>query len=396
MTDSTDIFISGAGLAGMILAARLAKRGFSVVICDPSTPPENAEAEGSDLRSTAYLEPSRKVMDDAGIWETLAPYATALKALQVIDTHDWPPRERTRRTFHPTDLDLDSFGQNIPNWRAHLALMEHLQTRDSVDLRLGVGYDSHVARDDAVTVTLTDGSTIRARLLIGADGRNSPVRDAAGIDVKTTRYGQKAFAFAVGHEKPHHNISTEIYNSGGAFTTVPLADHDGAPASAIVWMNDASRSRELSEMDESGFREVLNARSCSILGDMHAVSPIRTWPIITQTAKALSAKRTILIAEAAHVLPPIGAQGLNTSIADIAVLCDMLGDDPGADDTLQRYAKDRARDMKLRSGAIDLFNRVCQSDNAVVQGMRSAGLIAFHDFAPLRKRVMQAGMGSAA
>ncbi|SEN95551.1 FAD-dependent monooxygenase [Palleronia pelagia] len=396
MTFDTDIFISGAGLAGMMLAARLSARGFRVIVCDPSTPPEGATVEGSDLRSTAYLEPSCRVLEQAGVWDALAPHATPLAALQVIDSDGWPPTERARRTFQPGDLGLDTFGRNIPNWRAHLSLMDVLKARENVDLRLGVGFSDLVTRDDAAFVTLTDGTRLRARLVIGADGRNSPVRAAAEIDVTTRRYGQKAFAFAVTHDLPHDDVSTEIYNSGGAFTTVPLVDHEGQPASAIVWMNAAERSRALAAAPAEDFAQVLNDRSLGILGRMTPVSPIRSWPIITQTAHRVTARRTVILAEAAHVLPPIGAQGLNTSIADIAALSEVLGDDPGDAATLDRYARGRLRDMRLRAGAIDLFNRVCQSGNPAVQATRRAGLAAVHDIAPLRQRIMMAGMGGAA
>lgn len=395
MEFDSDIFISGAGIAGMILAARLAEKGYSVIICDPATPPEDAQSEGSDLRSTAYLEPSRQVMEDAGLWRALAPHATPLNALKVIDTDGWPPVERTRRTFHPRDLELSSFGQNIPNWRAHRVLMAHLETHDRIDLRLGTGFVGYLARDRDARVTLDDGTKLRVKLVIGADGRDSAVRRAAGISTRTRRYGQSAFAFAITHNVPHHFVSTEIYNTGGAFTTVPLADHDGRPASAIVWMNDGARARRIAAMDDGTFAETLHARSCGILGRMRPVTPVRSWPIITRTAGALTAKRCALVAEAAHVLPPIGAQGLNTSIADIAALTDVLGDDPGAPGSLDRYARARSRDIRMRATAIDLFNRVCKSSAAPVQFGRRVGLVTAHDIAPVRIALMRAGMGGA-
>ncbi len=390
----SDVFISGAGLAGMILAARLAQRGLSVTICDPAPPPRDADVAGSDLRSTAYLDPSRQVLEAAGLWADLAPHAMPLDALQVIDTTGWPPVERERRVFRPDDVGLQSFGWNVPNWRARAVLADRLAAHPGVDLRLGTGFREMLARDTSVLVTLDDGTTLRTRLVVGADGRTSPVREAAGIDVRTTRYSQKAFAFAACHDLPHENVSTEIYNSGGALVTVPLPDHNGRPTSAIVWMDEGRRARSLEAAGSDAFADALGHRTLRILGAMRPVTQIRSWPVVTQTATRLAAKRTVLVAEAAHVLPPIGAQGLNTSIADIAALALAIDPaDPGAQAALDRYAAARARDMRLRSTAIDLFNRLCRSGNPLVQGVRRTGLGALHDIAPLRIRVMQAGLG---
>ncbi|WP_111537644.1 FAD-dependent monooxygenase [Palleronia aestuarii] len=389
----TDIVISGAGIAGMVLAALLARRGWRVVICDPAPPPEAADAAGSDLRSTAYLAPSVELLKTAGLWTALSPHATDLGALRVVDTKGWPPRLTEERTFRPNELDLEAFGKNVPNWRARHLIAQTLERDDRIDLRLGVGFASMLARDDAVLVRLSDGSRIRARLLVGADGRASPVRDAAGIDATIRRYGQKAFAFAVRHDRPHENVSTEIYNAGGAFTTVPLADHEGGPASAIVWMNDGRRGLDLMEMGEEDFARELNLRALGLLGRMTKITEIRLWPVITQTARRLTARRVALVAEAAHVLPPIGAQGLNTSLADIAALDAALADgDPGAPQGLDRYAAARERDVAVRARVIDAFNRICQSDGEALQSLRLTGLRAVHDIAPIRRRVMGAGL----
>ena len=392
---NTDILISGAGIAGMILAALLAKRGFHVMLVDPSPPARNIKEDSSDLRSTAYLAPSRDVLEAAGLWDTLAPHAVALNALRVVDSTGWPPRMIDSRTFLPADLGRDSFGWNIPNWRARKVLSDTLRQTDGVDLRLGVEFTDMLARDKECLVRLSDGSTVRAALVVGADGRASAVRVAARIDARTRRYGQKALAFAVTHTQPHRNISTEIYNSGGAFTTVPLPDVEDQPASAIVWMNDGRRAVDLVGADAGPFHAQLNLRSLGMLGEMQLTSPLRSWPIVTQTVARLTAKRCVLIAEAAHVLPPIGAQGLNTSITDIAVLAKHLTtSDPGNAANLRAYEQARTRDIRLRAGVIDLFNRVCQSDGAAIQKFRRLGLQTVHDIPPLRQRVMEAGLGN--
>ncbi|QFU07524.1 2-octaprenyl-3-methyl-6-methoxy-1,4-benzoquinol hydroxylase [Rhodobacteraceae bacterium THAF1] len=394
--EKTDIFISGAGIAGMILAALLAKRGHTVTVCDPSTPADAMSDEDSDLRSTAYLAPSIAVLEEAGLWQHLAPDATPLEALRVMDSTGWPPRQTATRTFRPGDLDLPAFGQNVMNWRAHRILLDALNDASRVNLRLGVGFRSMLARENEVRVTLTDGSRLSAALVIGADGRNSPVRGAAGIEARDRRYGQKALAFACTHADPHQHVSTEVYNGGGAFVTVPLPDHEGQHASSIVWMSTGARIAELQAMNAEAFDAELTERALHIMGPMQRITPMRVWPIITRTADALTARRTALVAEAAHVLPPIGAQGLNTSIADIAALADAIeGGDPGRDAALETYARSRHRDMAIRATAIDAYNRLCQADSGPLQALRSAGLKAVHDLGPLRRNVMMAGMGGA-
>lgn len=396
MTDTTDVFISGGGIAGLIAAAAFSDLGFSVVLADPTPPPQSADAEGSDLRSTAYLKPACDLLNRIGVWSDLAPSATPLERLRVIDSAGTPPAAQTTRSFEASDLGEPAFGWNLPNWLTRKLLAEKLAAAGNVDLRFGNGFADILTREREAIVTLTDGGRLRARLAVAADGRASPLRDAKGIGVETTRYGQKALAFVVTHAVPHDNVSTEIYLSGGAFTLVPLADHDGQPASAVVWMNDGRRAAELASMDAEAFSDAATERSTGVLGRLSLVTQRRSWPVVTQRATALVAERTVILAEAAHVLPPIGAQGLNTSLHDVASLVNLAAARPdglGDQTLLTAYAKARATDIHARAKAIDLFNRVCRSHNPSVQALRGLGLKLVHDVAPLRKGVMRAGMG---
>ena len=391
-----DIFISGGGIAGLTAAASFSKLGLSVVIADPSPPPKSADSEGSDLRSTAFLEPAQKLLAEIDLWPALAAHATPLETLRVIDCQGDPPTIRTERAFQSADLGAPAFGWNLPNWLTRNLLTEQLNAAQNVDLRLGTGFRGLLTREREAIVTLTDKTQIRARLAIAADGRDSPLREAANIPVKTTRYGQKALAFIATHAAPHNNISTELYLSGGAFTLVPLPDQGGDPASAVIWMNDGPAAAHLMTLGDQEFNAAATARSCGVLGQLRLISPRRIWPVVTQRAESLTAERTALIAEAAHVLPPIGAQGLNTSLSDIAALRNLASDRPqdlGNPGFLAEYAKRRARDIQLRANAIDLYNRVCRSSDPPVQSLRSLGLRLAHDIAPLRRGIMRAGLG---
>lgn len=394
--EQRDIFISGGGIAGFAAAAALAARGLTVTLADPARPATEPAAPGADLRSTAFLQPARALFDEAGLWEALAPHATPLETLRVIDTAGEPPEARTTRAFEAADLSEAPFGWNLPNWLTRKVLAERLAATPGVDLRLGTGFASILTRSREARITLDDGTRLSARLAIAADGRASPLREALGIGADTIRYGQKAMAFSVTHEVPHGCVSTELYHRGGAFVTVPLPDHDGRPASSVVWMHDARRALELAGMPRADFDLAATERSTGVLGHLTRIGGLDVWPVITRTARALTAERSAILAEAAHVMPPIGAQGLNTSLGDVRALLgaiDALPGDPGAPAVLAAFARARERDVRLRARVIDLYNRLCRSDGPGVQAIRSAGLKLVHDVAPLRRAVMQAGLG---
>lgn len=393
----TDILISGGGIAGLTAAAAFARAGHSVMLVDPAPPPATAGADGSDLRSTAFLAPAIALFSEVGLWEALSPHAARLDTLRVVDTVGWPPVIRDERAFRAQDVTDGPFGWNLPNWLTRKLLVERLSDFPNVELRLGTGFAGVLTRDSGAIVRLADGTRVEARLVVGADGRASAVREAAGIGLDVTRYGQKALAFEVTHPHPHGGTSTELYNEGGAFVLVPLPDHKGGPASAVVWMERGPRAVELAALAPRALAALATERCCGILGQLELASPVRVWPVVTQVARRLTAERTALVAEAAHVLPPIGAQGLNTSLQDVAALVRITSetDDPGNPAALRAYEKARAADVHMRARVIDLFNRVCRSSETPLQALRLGGLRVVHDVAPLRRAVMQAGLGRA-
>lgn len=391
----TDILIAGGGIAGLTAAAALAHAGRKVTLVSPAPPVVEEAGDGSDLRSTAFLQPARTLFDAAGLWPYLEDKAVPLEGLRIVDTVGWPPTTRDSREFRASDIVDGPFGWNLLNVHTNAALMRGLDGRAGIDLRFRTSFAEMVQRDSEVIVRLSTGDRIRASLVLGMDGRNSAVRQAAGIDVSITRYGQTALAFTVSHPIPHGNVSTEIYNVGGPFTMVPLPDVNGSPASAIVWMNPSAEARRVAALPKHEVEALASERSCYSFGPLTLLSDLRPWPIVAQRAAALTAQRTAILAEAAHVVPPIGAQGLNTSLNDLAALLKAMegAEDPGADSVLDAYARARQGDIARRVAAIDLFNRVTRSGLPALQSLRLTGLKAVFDAAPVRKAVMRAGMG---
>ncbi len=391
--EDIDILVSGGGIAGLIAAAAFGAEGFSVLCVDPAQPVTDETATGADLRSTAFLAPSVALLDRIGVWDRLSPLATPLQVMRIVDAGGAQPEPRLTRDFDASEIGDQPFGWNLPNWLLRREIAARLQQLQTVRFRPGTATAEVVARDEGALVTLSDGQRLRARLLIGADGRDSPVRQALGIDVRRFRYGQKALAFAVTHQPPHDNISTEIHRSGGPFTLVPLPDRDGVPSSAVVWMDNGREIARLAALPRAEFEVALNLRSAGVLGHLTQATRLTQWPIISQIADRFTGPRTALIAEAAHVVPPIGAQGLNMSLADLSTLIDLSRADPGNADALRAYDRARRPEAYARLLGIDALNRASQAGVRPLRDLRAAALGGLYGIAPVRRLMMRAGLG---
>ncbi|SLN50690.1 2-octaprenyl-3-methyl-6-methoxy-1,4-benzoquinol hydroxylase [Roseovarius albus] len=391
-----DILIAGGGVAGLTAAILFGNAGFSVICVDPAPPVTERNAQGSDLRTTAFLQPAQQTLEDAGLWARLAPFAADLQIMRIVDAGGVEPAPRVIKEFDASDISDLPFGWNLPNWLLRREMLTHIDGLSNVTFQPGVGVTSLFTRTSEARVGLTNGNRIRCQLAIAADGRNSTLRQAAGIDVKTTRYGQKALAFTVTHPTPHEHVSTEIHRSGGPFTLVPLPDFEGLPCSAIVWMEDGAEAQRLAALPEAEFEAAMNERSCLLYGPLKLVSRRTVWPIISQQAKSLCGERLALVAEAAHVVPPIGAQGLNMSLADMRALLDLAQAAPdclGDAQMLEQYHRQRHTDIATRVAGIDLLNRASQMHAQPLRDLRAMGLNAIYGMAPVRKALMQMGLG---
>jgi len=396
MTHDVDILVSGGGVAGLSAAAAFGAAGFSVLCVDPAPPVTERDADGADMRSTALLQPARRLLEAAGLWDAIAAHAMPLEVMRIIDAGGAENEARRTKDFRASDISDLPFGWNVPNWALRREMVARLDALETVEFRPGTGTARVLTRLNEARVHLTDGSAVRARLVIAADGRASPVRRAAGIDVATARYGQKALAFAVTHDIAHDNVSTEIHRTGGPFTLVPLPDYKGRPSSAVVWMDDGPEQVRRAALDTGAFEAEMTARSCGVLGALDLASPRTLWPIISQRAERLTAQRIALMAETAHVVPPIGAQGLNMSLADLQCLLDLAQARPfGLGDAamLDAYAKARRGDIAVRVAGIDLLNRASQASTPLLRDARGLGLQALYQMTPVRTGLMRLGLG---
>lgn len=396
LAQDVDILISGGGIAGLAAAAAFGTAGFSVICVDPSAPVTNREEAGADLRTTAFLQPSRLVLEAAGLWDRLAPHATPLQTMRIIDAGGPLPEARLIKDFNAEEVSDLPFGWNLPNWLLRREMAARLAELPNVAFRPGIATTHLLTRERGARATLSDGSRIRARLVIAADGRGSTMRDALGIRVTTTRFGQKALAFAVTHAEPHNNISTEVHRAGGPFTLVPLPNHEGKPASAVVWMHEGPEIARLAALPVPEFEAEMTARSAGVLGPLTLASRLTIWPIICQIADRMAGERTALMAEAAHVVPPIGAQGLNMSLADLRTLLDLATARPeGLGDAamLEDYHRARHREVQVRVAGVEMLNRASMLGAQGLRDLRAGALNALYSFAPVRQTLMKAGLG---
>ena len=393
---TSDIVISGGGVAGLTAACAFGAAGFSVVVVEPTPPITDAGAAGADLRTTAFLMPSVDVLQAAGLWARLAPFAAPLQIMRIIDAGGADPTPRLTRDFIASDISDAPFGYNLPNWLLRREMTQRITELPNIRFVQSQSCTGLITRDTEASVRLSSGEVIHARLAIAADGRASTLRAAAGIGVKTIPYAQKAIVFAVNHNAPHGDVSTEIHRTGGPFTLVPLQDQNGRPASSVVWMETAQEASRLMALPDADFQAQANIRSAGVLGQLSVITKRSAWSMMGQFAKQMSAQRLALIAEAAHVVPPIGAQGLNMSLADLAALLELARARPeelGDTAMLAAYHRKRHAEVVVRVLGIDALNRASMAQSQPLRDLRKFGLNLLHGITPLRHAAMKAGLG---
>ena len=385
-TLTSEIAVVGGGPTGLVSAVALAAAGAETLLIAPRAAP--------DHRTTALLASSVRALEMLGVWPACRPHAAPLRKLRIVD--DTQRLFRAPETlFDAAEIELDAFGYNIEN----RYLVAALEARVS-ELKLSrISAPALSVRSEAncVAIKHADGEA-RARLVVGADGSRSLCRAAAGISTRRRIYPQTALTLNLSHSRPHGDTSTEFHTERGPFTLVPLPGR----RSSMVCMLDPEHAAKLSAMDDAALSAEIERRAHSNLGNMHVEAGRGVFPLAIETANAFSGRRIALVGEAAHVVPPIGAQGLNLGLRDSATIAEIVADarrdnlDVGTPGVLTRYERQRRADVTGRTIAVDLLNRSLLTDFFPAHGARGLSLYLVDRIGPLRRAVMREGVAPAA
>ncbi len=377
-----DVVVVGNGPAGKSSAIALANAGFSVAIAAPPL-------RRADNRTTALMMPSIKFLDQLGVWTLAEPDAAPLRSMRIVDGTNNLVRARTV-TFNAAEIDEEEFGWNIPNAALNTALDQKIAETKSITQFQEPVLQYDLSPNEAC-ITLGDGTTLASHLIVGADGRNSSARAAAGIKVKAWSYLQTAFVTTFDHRLPHQNMSTEFHTKSGPCVQVPLPGN----RSSLVWVVSPQRASSLLAMDGEQLSREIESQIFSILGKVSVGAERQTYPLSGQYPDKFAAKRIALVGEAAHVFPPIGAQGLNLGLRDVQDICNSAitkPADPGGPEVLAMYERMRRPDIMARVTAVDALNRSLLSTMLPAQFARSFGLALLDIAPPLRGLFMREGM----
>jgi 2-octaprenyl-6-methoxyphenol hydroxylase len=368
-----DVVVGGAGFAGLALAIALRQalgESFAVTVVDPAL----AAAQSKDPRASAIAAAARRLFEAIAVWDAVAGEAQPILDMVVTDS-------KLDDAVRPTFL---TFGGEVEEGEPFAHMIENRHLVDALvgkAKELGIGLRAGAVSDfectaGAIDVRLADGETMSARLLVGADGARSVIRERAGIANTGWNYDQAAIVTTVAHEREHHGRAEEHFLPAGPFAILPLT----GKRCSIVWTETAREAERIVALPDREFHDELEKRFGLKLGDIEVAGPRRAFPLGLFTARAFIAERLALIGDAAHIIHPIAGQGLNMGLRDVAALAEAIADaarlglDIGAADVLERYQRWRRFDTMTMGVATDGLNRLFSNRSDVLRLARDIGL----------------------
>ena len=383
--NTCDIVVIGGGPAGLAAGIALAETGAKTALIARRLP-------YADNRTTALLGGSVDFLQGLDVWRRCEDKAAALQVMRLVDDTGRLIRAPEVR-FSSDEIGLDAFGYNIEN-RALMAALEARAAELPSLTRFDDDAETVDPRDEIAEIRTRKNVSLFARLVVGADGRQSLCREAAGIDIKRRDLNQAALTFNINHSRPHRNISTEFHTPHGPCVFVPMP----GDRSSVVWVTTPGDAKRLMALSDGELSDAAERQSHSILGRVRVDPGRHVFPLAIEQPKQFAKQRIALVGEAAHVLPPIGAQGLNMGLRDAADIADIArdamlsGEDPGSPQVLSRFNSARRTDIASRTFAIDMANRSLLSDFLPMQSLRAAGLHLIGSLGPLRRLAMREGL----
>ncbi|MEL7272561.1 MAG: UbiH/UbiF family hydroxylase [Pseudomonadota bacterium] len=389
MDKTVDAVVVGGGLAGLLAALKLAHKGKDVTLVA-------AKAPSKDGRTTAMLMPTIEVLEKVGLWEGMEEISAPLRIMRLIDGSQRLIRA-PMADFVANEAGLDAFGFNVPNADMVHLMEEHVANTTTIQ-RKDAKITAAQCENGVTEITLDNGDVLKTEIAVAADGRNSILREAAGIATKIWQYPQTAVVLTFAHSLPHNGISAEFHTETGPFTQVPLPQQgrqmpDGMKyRSSLVWVVKPERAPQLLVKSLADLSLMVEQGLQSSFGKVQVEDEPQAFPLSGMSTDQHAAKGVYLVGEAGHVFPPIGAQGFNLTVRDVVDLVDVLsrpGNDPCA-----AYNRKRKADIRLRTQGVDMLNRSLLTGFLPVQMARTAGISLINAVTPLRKFLMQQGLGA--
>jgi 2-octaprenyl-6-methoxyphenol hydroxylase len=390
--DLADVIIFGGGLVGLALACALDSSGISAIVVDPADPAPRSSA-AFDGRTSAVSSSSMRMLEALGVTAQLPAPGCPIRRIAVADG------------LEPGGLHFDAEDDEPLGWmHEHRHLRAALHVRAEAGKNIWLLWKSQVASvercDHCVVVALADGRKLMAPLLIAADGRNSPAREAAGITIARWKYAHQAIVSVIRHERPHEHVAYEIFYPGGPFALLPMTDVGAGHRSAIVWSVPQEDAPGWLALNDGDFAAEAEAAMGRFLGKVAMLAPRSSYPLGFHHAAQITAKRLALVGDAAHAIHPIAGQGLNLGFRDVAALAQVLvegarlGLDLGDKQLLDRYQRWRALDALSVAFATDTLTRLYGVPGTAASAIRRFGMGLVGRIKPVRDRLMSEARGT--